>query len=217
MTAKTPNNSSRIEAIKDGQAFIATTHNKLTRITQAFAAGEISRTQFQLLYDRYQRQIMTVAEMIAEADPAAWRQAVHLDGDDSMEALKESLSAQVMGFSIFDREHGLPLESNGALGTESDLIVSMLSTYREAVVELFGDTIQSLTLENGHVFHFVSGKYTTLLLLFSLEPSGRQVRELKKIFQEYEKINQVALKRNDIDLIVTPFSDLLYQPHSNDD
>jgi hypothetical protein len=42
---------------------------KMSRLVAEFAAGEINRTQFHHVYDRYQRQIMTVAQMITESDP----------------------------------------------------------------------------------------------------------------------------------------------------
>src|SRR5688572_13113896 len=125
------------EEIKRGQEFIAETHKKMTRVAQEFASGEINRTQFHHLYDRYQRQIMAVAQLIAESDPSAWHEAVDDDEMETTLLIKQSLSAKIIGFSLYSNESGMPIETEGEFSLDPELIVPMLSSYRSATAEIF--------------------------------------------------------------------------------
>ena len=124
-----------LDSTRQGQEFIAQVHQKMSKLVQEFATGEINRTQFHKLYDRYQRQIMTVAQLIAEADPALWRDAI-TETEDTLH-LKKRLTAKAIGMSIYDNKNGLPIETLGEFAVEADLIVPMLSSYRSAAAEIF--------------------------------------------------------------------------------
>jgi hypothetical protein len=101
--------SALLPSAKQGQEFIAQVHEKMSRLVQEFASGEINRTQFHKLYDRYQRQIMTVAQFIAESDPTTWRDAV-LESEDTLH-LKKRLTAKAVGMSVYSNKSGMPIET----------------------------------------------------------------------------------------------------------
>jgi len=151
---------------QQGQEFIDQVHQKMSKLVQEFAHGEINRTQFHQLYDRYQRQIMTVAQMLAESDPASWRDAIR-ENEDTLN-IKQRLTAKAVGLSVVDNQTGAPIKTLGHFAIEDDLIAPMLSSYRSAAAEIFRAGMRSAELEDGQWLCFVPGSYTTLIALFSL-------------------------------------------------
>lgn len=191
--------------IETGKAFIAEAHKKLTRIAQEFASGEINRAQFQHLYDRYQRQIMTVAQLIAESDPSTWYDAVGEDNAETTLLIKQTLAAKIMGFSVYENESSMPIETAGDFMVDAELIVPMLSSYRSATAEIFQANISSSQLENGHWIYFFAGRFTTLIALFSLEPATNQIPMVKQMHNDYETANENILLTGKIKQVALPF------------
>ncbi|NDJ76600.1 MAG: hypothetical protein GYB65_10110 [Chloroflexi bacterium] len=195
--ANSPNVPSERDSTRQGQEFIAQVHQKMSRLVQEFANGEINRTQFHRLYDRYQRQIMTVAQLIAEADPAVWQDAIN-ETEDTIH-LKKRLTAKAVGMSVYDNKSGMPIETLGEFAIEPELIVPMLSSYRSAAAEIFRAGMRSTEMENGQWLCFVPGTYTTLIALFSLEPSDNQLQMVERMHQDFEGANKSALEMGQAD------------------
>jgi hypothetical protein len=184
-------------AAKQGQEFIAQVHQKMSKLVQEFANGEINRTQFHRLYDRYQRQIITVGQLIAESDPTTWRDAV-TESEDTLH-LKKRLTAKAVGMSVYDNKNGMPIETLGEFAVAAELIVPMLSSYRSAAAEIFRAGMRSTEMENGQWLCFVPGTYTTLIALFSLEPSENQLTMVERMHQDFEQANRTALESGHVD------------------
>ncbi|MBN2305451.1 MAG: hypothetical protein JXQ72_13280 [Anaerolineae bacterium] len=182
---------------QQGQEFIAQVHQKMSKLVQEFASGVINRTQFHKLYDRYQRQIMTVAQLIAESDPAVWRDAI-TDSEDTL-LIKQRLTAKAVGMSVYDNDSGMPIETLGEFAIEAELIIPMLSSYRSAAAEIFRAGMRSTEMENGQWLCFVPGTYTTLIALFSLEPSDNQLKMVERMHRDFEEANQGPLKAGHVD------------------
>ncbi len=185
------------KAVQQGQEFIAQVHQKMSRLVQEFADGKINRTQFHKLYDRYQRQIMTVAQMIAEVSPAAWQDAIK-DSEDTF-LLKKRLTAKAVGMSVYLNNTGLPIETIGDFAVAPELIEPMLRSYRAAAAEIFRAGIRSTELENGRWLCFVPGTFTTLIALFSLEPSTNQLEMVGRMHKDFEDANRAALEAGRVD------------------
>jgi len=206
----------QLESTRQGQEFIAQVHQKMSKLVQEFANGEINRTQFHRLYDRYQRQIMTVAQLIADADPATWRDAI-TESEDTLH-LKKRLTAKAVGLSVYDNRSGMPIETLGEFAVEPELIVPMLSSYRSAAAEIFRAGMRSTEMENGQWLCFVPGTYTTLIALFSLEPSNNQLAMVERMHQDFEEANRIALEGGHIDptQLAYPFYSFVQQRAKSD-
>ena len=189
--------SSPEDSTRQGQEFIAQVHQKMSRLVQEFANGAINRTQFHRLYDRYQRQIMTVAQLITEANPATWQDAIQ-ESEDTLH-LKKRLTAKAVGMSVYSNNSGMPIETLGEFAVEPELIVPMLSSYRSAAAEIFRAGMRSTEMENGQWLCFVPGSYTTLIALFSLEPSDNQLEMVERMHQDFENANKAALEAGQVD------------------
>jgi len=189
----TPNH----ESTKQGQEFIAHVHQKMSKLVEEFANGQINRTQFHQLYDRYQRQIMRVAQLVAESDPVMWRDAIQ-DSEDTLH-IKKRLTAKAIGMSVYYNKSGMPIETLGEFAIEPELIVPMLSSYRSAAAEIFRAGMRSTEMENGQWLCFVPGSHTTLIALFSLEPSDNQLEMVERMHQDFEQANKAALEVGQVD------------------
>jgi hypothetical protein len=196
-TPNPPNHESLAESVKQGQEFIAQVHQKMSKLVEEFATGAINRTQFHQLYDRYQRQIMRVAQLIAESDPSMWRDVIQ-DSEDTLH-IKKRLTAKAVGMSVYYNKSGMPIETLGEFAIEPELIVPMLSSYRSAAAEIFRAGMRSTEMENGQWLCFVPGSYTTLIALFSLEPSDNQLEMVERMHQDFEQANKTALEAGHVD------------------
>jgi hypothetical protein len=185
------------DSAKQGQEFIAHVHQKMSKLVQEFASGEINRTQFHRLYDRYQRQIMTVAQLLAEADASMWREAIKESEDTIL--IRKRLTAKAVGMSVYENKSGMPIETLGEFAIDPELIVPMLSSYRSAAAEIFRAGMRSTEMENGQWLCFVPGSFTTLIALFSLEPSDNQLQMVERMHQDFEQANRAALEAGHID------------------
>ncbi len=185
------------EIVQQGREFIAQVHRKMSKLVQEFANGEINRTQFQHLYARYQRQIMSVAQWITTDAPSEWPEAVR--GSEDTIHIRKRLTAKAVGLSIYENKSGLPLETLGEFAIEPELIVPMLSSYRSAAAEIFRAGVRSTEMENGQWLCFVPGKYTTLIALFSLEPSDNQMDTVRRMHKDFEEANHTALEAGNLD------------------
>ena len=204
-----PQSTNAHDAVERGKAHIGETHKKMSRLAQEFAQGDINRTQFQHLYDRYQRQIMTIAQLIAESDPSMWQEVIE-DETDSTLLIKQSLSARIIGYSVYNNKSGMPIETEGDFSLEPELIVPMLSSYRSATAEIFQANVKSTQLENGRWLYFMGGEYSTLIILFSLEPASNQLPSIQQAHHDYEIMNEALLeKAHQTGQVAVPFYRLI--------
>ena len=201
----------RQEEIARGQQFITEVYQKMSRIAEEFASGEINRSQFHRLYNRYQRQIMTVSQMIAESDPSGWKDAI--SSDESTLHIRKKFESRAVGISIYNNNSGMPLETIGEFSIDPELIVPMLSSYRAATAEIFQAGVRSTEMENGSWLCFMSGAYTTLIVLFSVEPSNNRITMLDRMHRDFEVANAEFLEQGfaNSDELAYPFYSFIKQ------
>ncbi len=189
----TSDNSHR-DSARQGEEFIALVRQKMSRLVQEFANGEINRTQFHQLYDRYQRQITAVAQLLAESDSALWRAAVN-DGEDTQH-LKKRLSAQPIGMAVYLAGADHPLQTFGIFDIAPSRIQPILESYGRAVGDVFRAGMRRTELDDGRWLCFVPGAHTMLVALFSLEPTDSQLATLDRLHHDFEEANCHALEQS---------------------
>lgn len=185
------------DPIQEGHDFIAEVHAKMNRLVEEFAQGKLNRKQFHKLYERYQRQIMSVSAMLAESEPATWREA--LDPSEDTFHILRKLTAKALGMAIYDNQTGAAIETLGNFQLDTALIIPMLSSYRSATKEMFRAGIRSSAMDNGQWLCFVPGRHTTLIALMSLEPSQDQLNNLERMHHDFERANRRALEAGNAD------------------
>jgi hypothetical protein len=88
----------------------------------------------------------------------------------------------------------MPLYSAGGFKIDTDLLVPMLSSFRAAASEMFGAGLKSTEIEGGRWLVFVPGQLTTSIILFSREPSDRQLDLMQDLHRDFERANQQTLE-----------------------
>ncbi len=185
---------------------------KIRRLVDDFARGVINRTQFHELYDRYHRQLTRIIQLTATAadDPA-------VAGEDREKTfdIKKRLTARVIGVSIYSNQSGLPIETLGDFAIDPALLVPMLSSYRAATREIFSAGMRSTAMDNNQWLCFVPGNYTTLLALFSVEPSAMQLDSVEAMHRDFENANKAALETGNVDpsALAYPFLTFVRKAH----
>jgi hypothetical protein len=190
---------------QEAETYLSKENEKVAALVNSFAEGHINRTQFQELYAHYQNKIQQVISLI-ETSPGTdkWKVAAH---EGSTVIIKRKLIAQVLGFSIYNNESGMPIKSLGTFTVDPALFVPMLSSYRTATREIFGAGVKSTQIEGGQWLVFIPGTLTTTLAVFSHEPSQRQIKRLEDVHHAFEVANDTMLK------VSPPVVERLVFPH----
>ncbi len=185
---------------------------KIRQLVDDFAHGVINRTQFHELYDRYHRQLTRIVQLTAA--PADLLAMTSEDREKTFD-IKRRLTARVIGVSIYSNRSGLPIETLGDFAIDPALLVPMLSSYRAATREIFSAGMRSTAMDNNQWLCFVPGNYTTLLALFSVEPSAMQLQSVEAMHHDFEDANQAALETGDVDpsALAYPFLTFVRKAH----
>jgi hypothetical protein len=185
---------------------------KIRRLVDDFARGAINRTQFHELYDRYHRQLRRIMELTAT--PADLPPMTSEERENTFD-IKKRLTARVIGVSIYGNQSGLPIETLGDFAIDPALLVPMLSSYRAATREIFSAGMRSTAMDNNQWLCFVPGNYTTLLALFSVEPSAMQLNSVEAMHRDFENANKVALEKGEVDplTLAYPFLTFVRKAH----
>jgi hypothetical protein len=165
---------------------------KMARLAEEFAEGQLNSKQFHEIYAHYQQQ-RRIIEAAMENLPGseAWREAI-APGVTAM--LRERNAAKVLSYAIYDNNTSLPLASVGDFAVDTALLVPMLSSFRSATAEMFGAGLRSTEIEGGRWLCFVPGDYTTLFVIFSLQPARLQMALIEDLHRDFEVANRAALE-----------------------
>ncbi|MEX0787390.1 MAG: hypothetical protein WD906_00530 [Anaerolineales bacterium] len=185
--------------------YLERVQTKINRLAEEFATGKINRSQFQELFDHYQRERRTVETWMLNASGSeSWKKAAQ---EGQSVVIRTAHMARVMGYSIYENESGIPINTIGQFEIDSALAVPMLSSYRSAAKEIFGAELRSTQIEGGRWLAFVPGEITTLMALFSNEPAQNQLSGLEDLHRLFERANRHLLQSSPID------SEALVFPH----
>ena len=179
----------------DARLYLQELRSKMARLAEDFAQGSLNRVQFQEIYAHYQRQRVNIERAMYDMPGSdAWRGVVST-GLTSM--LRQRNAAQVLSYSIYDNSSSLPLASAGEFKIDTGLLVPMLSSFRSATREIFGAGMRSTEIEGGRWLCFVPGRFTTLFVLFSVEPARIQLALIEDLHRDFETANASALARGE--------------------
>lgn len=178
-------------AFPDAQLFLQQLRSKMARLAEEFAQGKLSGKQFHEIYAHYQRQRNIIEATLYDGPSSdTWRGAV-VPGQTGL--LRQRNAAQVLSYAIYDNATSMPLASVGDFTVDTALLVPMLSSFRSATAEMFGAGLRSTEIEGGRWLCFVPGRYTTLFVIFSLEPARLQLTLIEDLHRDFEVANRHLL------------------------
>ncbi len=194
------------QAIDDGKAFITTTRAKMERLVEDFADGRLNREQFQALYERYQKQINGVKNLLAETDPTHWQDAI---GGEHTIDIRSRLMAKAVGMLIFINHDLRHLDTLGQPVLSPVHIYDILEHIPEQAANGIYEAVTEIP-RKGWIL-VMRGELTTVILLFSREPTFDQRATIRQLLTDFEHANAALLKRPDIttDQLAMPFQVLI--------
>ncbi len=180
--------------IQEGQAFIEQIQGKIHKLVDEFARGEISREQFQKIYEHYQKQIALAAQVVAEADSSLLNEVT--PGETI--AIRKHLAAKAKAIAIYFHATGAMLESIGEFDIPASTLTPTLRNFR-ALIQRGVEVEPRSQLSDGQWLLFVPGKYSTVVMVFSNEPAVRQIAIIENMHKDFEKANEAMLKSGQVD------------------
>ncbi len=187
-----PAETTLVSPTREAGDYLRAVSDKMMKLAEDFASGRVNRAQFAELYRHYVEE-RTAIEQLLEAQPGthAWKGAV-TEGESVL--IRRKHAAQPLGYAIYLNANSLPIRSVGDFRVDSALLVPMLSSFRSATAEIFGSGLKSSEIEGGRWLCFVPGVYTTLILLFSVEPARLQLEMLEQLHRHFERANRPAFE-----------------------
>jgi hypothetical protein len=175
--------------IAEGQTLIDTIQGKMKKIVDEFAAGEISREQFQKIYEHYQGQIVLAAQMMMDADSLS---TAELNPGETM-AIRKGLTAKAKAMTVYYHATGLLLETIGDFDVPVALISPTLNNIGSQVSA--GNKVETRVEKfNNEWLLYMPGKYSTAVMLLSHEPAARQISIMENMQRDFEGANENILK-----------------------
>jgi hypothetical protein len=176
---------------QEAQVFLQQLRGKMARLAEEFAQGKVNSKQFQEIYAHYQQQRNLIEMSLYESHRSdAWRGAV-VPGQTAM--LRQQHAGKVISYAIYDNASSMPLASVGDFSVDTALLVPMLSSFSSATAEMFGGGLRSTEIEGGRWLCFVPGQYTTLFVIFSIEPAKLQLTLIQDLHRDFEVANESLL------------------------
>jgi len=188
--------------IAQGQAMIEQVRTKLRKVVDEFAQGEISREQFNQIYEHYQSQILMAAQLMADADAIT---GAPLSPQETY-AIRSALTAKAKAMTVYYYATGLLLETIGDFDVSIAVIAPILNEIKTNVQA--GQQVATRTDKLGdHWLLYVPGKFSTAIMLLSNEPAVRQIALIETMHRDFEVANEAALKSGNADgtTLVYPF------------
>ncbi len=192
--------------IPEASIYLEQIRRKMERLAEGFAAGVINPTQFKELYAHYQRERGVVEAALEETpEAAAWRAAV-AKGESGV--IRRRHAAHILGYVIYLNANGATIRTVGEHQADAQQLASMLDRLRSDTGGPPEQQIHSMEIEDGHWVGFVPSQYTTLMVIFSVEPARVQLNALHDLQAHFERANRQQLARGIIN------SERLVFPHA---
>jgi hypothetical protein len=190
---------------------------KTALVATEYAEGKLNRAQFMAMYAHYNER-RTIIELLLARDPDthAW-QPVAQPGHTGF--LREHYEARVLSYAIYDQRPqaiGNLISSQGTPLLDPDLAKKVLTAIGIVMRNHKDLAAQRKQFEDGQWAVFIPGQQTTSIVLFSLEPSVRQVTLVYDLHRDFERANRVTLERGirHPDHLVFPHRALFDKPGS---
>ncbi|MCC7208459.1 MAG: hypothetical protein IT323_14215 [Anaerolineae bacterium] len=185
-----------VEERLQAETALETLRKKTALAAAEFAEGKLNRAQFIALYVHYheKRQII---ERLLERDPdtQAW-QSVAESGNTGF--LRAHFEARVLSYALYNQDplhYGEIVSSQGQPLLPEEMVTKIQVAITMVMRNHREPKAQRKSLDDGRCAIFVPGEQTTTIVVFSLEPSARQIAAVQDLHRDFERANRRALQR----------------------
>ncbi|RMG86373.1 MAG: hypothetical protein D6712_07690 [Chloroflexi bacterium] len=172
------------------RAFKAEVQQKIQKLLEDFASGQLSQAQFDIIYERYHSQLI-LAEYAVESGKDA---AVDIArSGPSTISLKEAAKGKATGIAIYHISGQRMIETLGDFAIPEDILEPMLQDLMRQIST--GNSPQRYVerIASRYWLLFTIGRHTISITLFHNEPSPIQLRETQRLHQDFEAANSILL------------------------
>lgn len=165
--------------------------DRLSQVAQEFADGKLNRAQFHAIYNRYSEQ-RRIIEVLVDRNPDsdAWQQVART-GHTSF--LRQHFAARVMFFAIYALGKTEPIVHYGSQPPPTHELLPILRALPRILKKHGSLGPARKALKDGHWLTVVPGQLSVSVVLYSLEPSVEQVRQIADLHGDFERANVHAL------------------------
>lgn len=166
-----------------------------THLTKLLELGEISERRWKESSRQLDERLSELATeiaihgarrlVVAESDGRSWR--------DLPVEHEEQVPLQTLAISA---RSGIPLFTYGNFHLDEALVTGILSAFNSLSEEVFGAQVHKTQLAEGQVLYFVHAPLTVTMAVFDEDPSPAQLRTLRDLVDEFERLNTRELGRN---------------------
>lgn len=162
--------------------------------TQLLQLGEISERRYKAAAGQLDAWLNDVATQIAIL--GARRSPVEPDNRQRRELPTDLIVHVPLQTLAISGRNGIPLFTYGGFRLDEALVAGILTSFSSLSEEVFGAQVHKTELAEGQVLSFVHARWTVTMAVFDEEPSPAQVRMLRDLVDEFERINSRELSRS---------------------
>jgi hypothetical protein len=192
-----------MSAENDFEALKASIEKKIQGIVEEFSRGEISREQFNVLYQRYNNRlnIAMSAHQDDDIDPIE-------SAGIPTEVIRGATMGKAIGLAIYHHSSGTTLETLGNYDLPPNVVTAVLNDLSGKLEEREFTEPVIRDLSDGLWVVFITRKFTTAIVVFRNEPSRQQIGALQRMLHDFEEANLNQLERPNIqsDKLAQPFT-----------
>jgi hypothetical protein len=179
------------------RAFKSQLEEKIQGLVAEFAAGKLSREQFQAIYERYTSQLLLAEQALRSTNPDVVISIAQ--GGPPTIAMKEAYMGKAMGMMIYHNKNGTLIETLGDFDVSIDKIAPVLNDFSQMMQGNRPVERQIKKIGTREWLLFAAGKYTTVVTQFQNEPSPDQCREIERLHHDFELANRTFLRSGQTD------------------
>lgn len=183
----------RRPALADHEAALERIRQQMQLVSQEYAAGKINSAQFNAIYRHYAEKRTIIERLIARnPETDAWRT---LDTPGQTTFLRQHFEARPIYFLVFRGREQRPLLTGGKLPPQAaPQIHNMLKVIWAMQQQRKG--VARKSIGDGRWLVLALGDYSMTIVIFSLQPSSMQINRVRDLQADFERANDVALRRS---------------------
>lgn len=173
------------------------TRQKMQQLIDDFAAGKISREQFNTIYERY-HSVIALADM-AEASrmPDSVMGLTH-DLEPTV-AVRDQLQGRAVGMVIYHHRSGRILETLGRFEGPRAVLQPEFEALMQQLRQGHRPRRRVRRLDERRWLVYIPGSLTTIVVQFRHEPALNQLRQLVDLQRDFEQANAGLLAAAQVD------------------
>lgn len=172
--------------------FKNTVEEKIERLLDEFAGGDISREHFDIVYGRYSRQLLIAEEAIEKGNMDELNQIMK---EIPTMALRAAIRGKALSMMVIHHLHLTNIRTFGDYELEEQQLIPIIDNLKQRLASKQYDYTDVQKLVGNSWVIVCSLERTTLVTLFRNEPASKQVQELERRHRDFESANRNILNQ----------------------